>query len=120
MEEGEVTGQEEEKEAHGLEKWLVQRGLIEMEDGSIVVDLPNLGPQHIFLLIVLCFHCQGIFGRRFMATAELLLSNGNSGTKHGAETEGKASRDHPNLSVFSHSPCLYPRSYPECPLSCDT
>ena len=33
-----------------------------MEDGSVVVDLPNLGAQHVFILIELCFHCQGIFG----------------------------------------------------------
>ena len=39
-----------------------------MEDGSVAVNLPNLGAQHIVILIVLCFHCQGIFGRRFMAT----------------------------------------------------
>ena len=33
-----------------------------MEDGSVVVDLPNLGAQHVFILTELCFHCQGIFG----------------------------------------------------------
>ena len=49
-------------EAHGLEKLQVLRGLIDVEDGSVVVDLPNLGTQHVFILIVLCFHCQGIFG----------------------------------------------------------
>jgi hypothetical protein len=37
-----------------------------MEDGSVAVDLPNLGAQHVIILTVLCFHCQGIFGlRRF-------------------------------------------------------
>jgi hypothetical protein len=30
-------------EAHGLEKRQVLRGLIDMEDGSVAVDLPNLG-----------------------------------------------------------------------------
>ena len=49
-------------EAHGLEKLQVLRGLIDVEDGSVVVDLPNLGTQHVFILIELCFHCRGIFG----------------------------------------------------------
>jgi hypothetical protein len=49
-------------EAHGLEIPQVLRGLIDMEDGSVVVDLPTLGAQHVFVLIELCFHCQGIFG----------------------------------------------------------
>ena len=61
-------------EAHGLEKPQVLRGLIDVEDGSVVVDLPNLGAQHVFILIVLCFHCRGIFGRRFAATVEFLFS----------------------------------------------
>jgi hypothetical protein len=34
-------------EAHGLEKPQVLRGLIDVEDGNVVVDLPNLGAQHI-------------------------------------------------------------------------
>jgi hypothetical protein len=55
-------------EAHGLEKPHVLRSLINVEDGSVVVDLPNLGPQNIIILTVFCFHCQGIFGRRFTAT----------------------------------------------------
>jgi hypothetical protein len=38
------------------------RGLIDVEDGSVVVELPNLGAQHVFLLTELCFHCLGIFG----------------------------------------------------------
>jgi hypothetical protein len=33
-----------------------------VEDGSVVVDLPNLGAQHVFILTESCFHCQGIFG----------------------------------------------------------
>jgi hypothetical protein len=45
-----------------LEKLQVLRGLTEVEDGSVAVDLPNLGAQHIFMLNELCFHCQGIFG----------------------------------------------------------
>ena len=48
--------------AHGLEKPQVLRSLIVGEDGSVVVDLPNLGAQHVFILIELCFHCWGIFG----------------------------------------------------------
>ena len=30
-------------EAHGLEKQQVLRGLIDVEDGSVKIDLPNLG-----------------------------------------------------------------------------
>ena len=40
--------EEEEEEAHGLEKPQVLRGLVDGEDGSVVVDLPNLGEQHVF------------------------------------------------------------------------
>jgi hypothetical protein len=40
-----------------------------VEDGSVAVDLPNLGAQHVFILIVLCFNCWGIFGlERFTIT----------------------------------------------------
>ena len=49
-------------EAHGLEKLQILRGLIDVEDGSVAVDLPNLGTQHVFILTESCFHCQGIFG----------------------------------------------------------
>ena len=35
-------------EAHGREKLQVLRGLIDGEDGSIAVDMPNLGTQHVF------------------------------------------------------------------------
>ena len=48
-------------EAHGLEKPQVLRGFIDMEDGSVVVDLPNLGTQHVIILTVSSFHCQGLF-----------------------------------------------------------
>ena len=44
--------------AHDLEKPQVLRGLIDGEDGSVVVDLPNLGSQHVFILIELCFYCR--------------------------------------------------------------
>ena len=33
-----------------------------MEDGSVAVNPPNLGAQHAFILIELCFHCWSIFG----------------------------------------------------------
>jgi hypothetical protein len=59
-------------EAHGLEKPQVLRGLIDAEDGRTVVDLPNLGTQHEIILTVIHFHCQGIFGRRFTATWDLM------------------------------------------------
>ena len=65
---------EEEKkksgaEAHGLEKLQILRGLIDVEDGSVEVDMPNLGIQHVIILIELCFHGRDIFGmERFTAT----------------------------------------------------
>jgi hypothetical protein len=49
-------------EAHGLEKLQVLRGPIDVEDGSIGVDLPNLGAQHVFILTESCFHGRDIFG----------------------------------------------------------
>jgi hypothetical protein len=49
-----------------------------VEDGSVVVDLLNLDTQHVFILIVLCFHCRGIFGWRFAAT-EVILKNPRKG-----------------------------------------
>ena len=39
-------------EAHGLEKQQVLRGLIDVEDGSVAVDLPNLGAQHVLILVL--------------------------------------------------------------------
>jgi hypothetical protein len=59
-------------EAHGLEKSQVLRGLIDVEDGSVAVDRPNLGAQYVFILTVLCFHYPGIFGRRFTTTYKSL------------------------------------------------
>ena len=53
--------EESRAEAHGLEKLQVLRGLIDVEDGRVAVDLPNLGAQQEFILNELCFHCQGIF-----------------------------------------------------------
>lgn len=49
-------------EACGLEKTQVIRDLINGDYSSIVVDLPNLGVQFIFILIELCFLCTGLFG----------------------------------------------------------
>ena len=49
-------------EAHSLEKPQVLRGLIDVEDGSVAVDLLYLGAQHVILLTELCFHCLDIFG----------------------------------------------------------
>ena len=57
-------------EAHGLEKPKVLRGLIDGEDGSVAVELPNLGTQHVFILIELCFHCSGIFGLEIYCTRD--------------------------------------------------
>ena len=39
----------------------VLRGLIDGENGSVVVDLPNLGTRVVFVLIELPCHCQGIY-----------------------------------------------------------
>jgi hypothetical protein len=50
----------ESREARGLEKLQVLRGLIDGEDGSVVADLPNLGAQRVFILTELCFHCWGL------------------------------------------------------------
>jgi hypothetical protein len=47
-------------EAPGLAQ--VLSGLLYGEDGSVAVDLPNLGSQHLFILIELCFRCPGLFG----------------------------------------------------------
>ena len=49
-------------EVQSLEKPQVLRGFIDVEDGSVAVDLPNLGAQHVFILIELCFHYLGLFG----------------------------------------------------------
>jgi hypothetical protein len=53
-------------EAHVLEKLQGLRGLIDVEYGSVVVDLSNLGPQHI--LIMLCFIAGAYLGWRFTTT----------------------------------------------------
>jgi hypothetical protein len=59
-------------EAHDLDKPHVLKGLIDVEDGIVVVDLPNLGAHHAFILIVLCFHCWSIIRlERFTAPDEL-------------------------------------------------
>jgi hypothetical protein len=39
----------------------VLNGFIDVEVGSVVGDLPNLGTQHVFMLTKLCFHSQAIF-----------------------------------------------------------
>jgi hypothetical protein len=54
-------------EAHGLEKPQVLRGLIDVEDGSVVVDLPNLGTQHGFILSCV-FIARAYLGWRCIAT----------------------------------------------------
>ena len=61
-------------EAHSLEKPQVLRGLIDGEDASVAVDLPNLGAQHVFILTELCFHCRAYLGWRFTATPCHLLN----------------------------------------------
>jgi hypothetical protein len=52
-----------------MEKPQVLRGLIDVEDGSVALDLPNLGSQYVFILIDFCFHCRDIFAlERFTPT----------------------------------------------------
>ena len=58
----------------GLEKLQVIRGLFYGGDGSVVVDLPNLSTQHVFILTELCFHCPSLFGLEIYRNI-LLLSN---------------------------------------------
>ena len=62
-------------EAHGLEKLQVLRGLIDVEDGSVVVDLPNLGAQHVFILIELCYHSPGLFRLEIHRNTDQVLCN---------------------------------------------
>ena len=73
MEEEEDAEEEEEEEKWSRSTWPGEtasshRGLIDVEDGSVAVDLPNLGSQNVIILTVLCFHCWGIFGRRCTST----------------------------------------------------
>ena len=60
---GKVEEEEEEKQSRNTQpgETTSSKG-IDVKDGSIVVDLCNLDAQHVFVLIVLCFHCQSIFG----------------------------------------------------------
>jgi hypothetical protein len=39
-----------------------------VEAGSVEVDLPNLGTQHVFILTELCFIAGAYLGWRFTAT----------------------------------------------------
>jgi hypothetical protein len=55
-------------EAHGLEILQVLRGLIDVEDGSVLVDLPNLGAQHVIILTMSYFHCPGTSGLESFTT----------------------------------------------------
>jgi hypothetical protein len=63
-------------EAHGLGKPQVLKGLIDVEDGSEAGDLPNLGIQHVFILIELCFHFRGIIGLEIFTTTAIPLKSG--------------------------------------------
>jgi hypothetical protein len=58
--------EEEEEEKRSRSTWPGEtsssKGLIDVEDDSVMVDLPSLGAQHILILTELCFHCPGIFG----------------------------------------------------------
>ena len=69
--------QSRRKKKRSRSKWLGEItsyiGTLDVEDGSVVVDLPNLGTQHVFILIVLCFHCLGIFGMEIYCNRRLLV-----------------------------------------------
>ena len=54
-------------EVCGLEKPQVLRGLIVGEDGSVVVDLPNVGSQ-LVLVLSCVFIAREYLGWRFTAT----------------------------------------------------
>jgi hypothetical protein len=66
--------EESRAEAPGLEKPQVLRGLLYGEDGSVAVDLPNLGARHVFILIELCFHSLGLFGLEIYCNSRHPLS----------------------------------------------
>ena len=69
--------QRRRKKKRSRSKWLGETtsyiGSLDVEDGNVVVDLPNLGTQHVFILIVLCFHCLGIFGMEIYCNRRLLV-----------------------------------------------
>ena len=45
------------------EETAISKGVSQaVEDGSVAVDLPNLGTQHGFILTELCFHCRAYLG----------------------------------------------------------
>jgi hypothetical protein len=78
MEEGENAEEEEDEEKQSRSTWPRETA---SSKGShklwkmvvLAVDLPNLGAQHEIILTVLCFHCRGIFGRRFTAIRGLFV-----------------------------------------------
>ena len=74
-------------EAHGLEKPQVLRDLIDVEDGSVVLDLPNLGAQHVFILTELCFHCPGLFGLEIYGNRSLEATARGSHCKSRRESQ---------------------------------
>lgn len=54
-------------EARGLDKQKVIRGFIDVENGNVVVDLPNLGAQLVFILSCV-FIARAYLGWRFTTT----------------------------------------------------
>ena len=69
--------QRRRKKKKSIEETHALRGLVEVEDGSVVVDLPSLGAQHVFILTELCFHCPGIFGLEIYCNTETQNNQGN-------------------------------------------
>ena len=76
-EEENAEEEEEEKQSRStcLEKPQVLRGLRDVEDGSVAVDLPNLGAQHAFILIELCYHSPGLFRLEIHRNTDQVLCN---------------------------------------------
>ena len=65
MEEGE-DAEEEEEEKWSRSTWpgetTSSKGSHRWRRWRVVVYLPNIGTQNIFIITELCFHSQGIFG----------------------------------------------------------
>jgi hypothetical protein len=77
MGEGEDAEEEEEEEKQsrstGLGETTSSKGSHNVEDGSVVVDLPNLGAQHVIMLTSCVFIAGAYLGWRFTATAACAL-----------------------------------------------
>ena len=48
-------------ETYGRVKLQDLKGLIDVDEGSIVLEMPKVGIQYVFIFTELYFHCQSIF-----------------------------------------------------------